>query len=355
MKYDEKQNLIYYISDENGIHNLWKYNLVNDEKVQVTDEDQNINDYWLEPNDNIVAIDYNGNERNQLYRLENQNDLNQLIIDGEYFHHYGLYDENQDGYYIIRNHYDSSLFELCLIKRNEEPKVLYDFDAPVVILSSIENNQLLLTYENSNIMKQLYIFNTDSLKVEKLPLESSRFLTFNNIDGKDYAYCLSDWETGFINIYKMDLEDWSYQRLTSFSWDIEHIVWSERYDQATVIVNENGCSKLYNFDVDTDDITEIEFRNDGVIHSIQKRDENELFILFSSVDVPHCIVNYNLQSNTYSTLVENSGNAAAINWNIHSYKSFDGLDVPYFMYESENVGEKPTLIYIHGGPESDRK
>ncbi|WP_462420269.1 alpha/beta hydrolase family protein [Salinicoccus sp. Marseille-QA3877] len=355
MKYDERQNIIYYISDESGIHNLWKYDLDNDEKVQVTDEDQNINDYWLEPNDNIVAIDYNGNERHQLYSLENQNDLNPLIKDEEYFHHYGTYDENQDGYYIIRNHHDSSAFELCLIKRTEELKVLYDFDAPVVILSSIENNQLLLTYENSNIMKQLYIFNTDSLKVEKLPIAPSRFLSFTNVDGKDYAYCLSDWETGFINVYKLNLIDWSYQRLTSFSWDIEHIVWSERYDQATVIVNENGCSKLYNFDVDTGDITEIEFRNDVVIHSIQKRDENQLLILFSSVDVPHCIVNYNLQSNTYSTLVENNGTAETINWKMHSYKSFDGLDVPYFMYESENVGKAPTLIYIHGGPESQER
>src|SRR5699024_10751739 len=183
----------------------------------------------------------------------------------------------------------------------------------------------------------------------------SMFLSSTNVDEKDYAYCLSDWETGFINVYKLNLIDWSYQRLTSFSWDIEHIVWSERYDQATVIVNENGCSKLYNFDVDTGDITEIDFRNDGVIHSIQKRDENELFILFSSVDVPHCIVNYNLQSNTYSTLVENSGTAETVNWKLHSYKSFDGLDVPYFIYEVEHMDEARVLIDIHGGPESQER
>jgi len=355
MKYDEKQNLIYYISDENGIHNLWKYDLDNDEKVQVTDEDQNINGYWLESNNSIVAIDYNGNERNQFYSLENQIVLNQLIKDEEYFHHYGIYDENQDGYYIVRNHYDSSVFELCLIKRNEKPKVLYDFDAPVAILSSIENNQLLLTCENSNIMKQLYVFHTDSLGAEKLPTAPSQFLSFNEIKGQNYAYCLSDWETGFINIYKINLIDWSYQRLTSFNWDIEHIIWSESYDQATVVVNENGCSTLYNFDVDNKDITEIEFRNDGVIHSIQKRDENQLLILFSSIDVPHCILNYNLKNNTYNILIENSGKANSVEWRMHSYRSFDGLNISYFMYESENMRNGSTLIYIHGGPESQER
>ena len=355
MKYDEEQNLIYYISDESGIHNLWKYDLNNHKRIQLTDEEQNVNDYWLEQGENIVAIDYNGNERNQLYGLDNQNDLNPIIKDEAYFHHYGIYDEDEDRFYLVRNHFASPSFEVCLIKRNEEPKVLSEFDAPVSILSKLDNDELLLTYENSNIIKQLYILNTGTHEVKKLPTAPSRFLSFNKVHGKNYAYCLSDWETGFINLYELNLHDWSYQRLTSFEWDIEHIIWSGNYEQATIVVNENGCSALYRFDVGQREMSEVDFRKAGVIHSIQEKDNSQLLILFSSVDVPHCILNYDFKSQSYDILVENSGHADNIDWKVHSYRSFDGLNIPYFIYEAENMDKERTLIYIHGGPESQER
>src|SRR5699024_1704883 len=37
---------------------------------------------------------------------------------------------------------------------------------------------------------------------------------------------------------------------------------------------------------------------------------------------------------------------------IHTFLSFDGLEVPYFYYEKDDGRDKPAVVWVHGGPES---
>ena len=40
---------------------------------------------------------------------------------------------------------------------------------------------------------------------------------------------------------------------------------------------------------------------------------------------------------------------------LHSYSSFDGLKIPYFFYNKDKGGQKPAVIYVHGGPEAQSR
>src|SRR5690625_2365 len=135
IKHDKNYNYIYYISDEDGLRNLYRLDLNNYEKTQVTSYDQNIKDYWIEENDIILAIDYNGNERNQLYRLCGVQDIKDVINDSDYFHQYFIYQKKDEKYYITRNHFESDKFEICTIDKNNHLKVLRVFEQPVNIIS----------------------------------------------------------------------------------------------------------------------------------------------------------------------------------------------------------------------------
>lgn len=355
MKYDENNNFIYYISNENGLPNLWRFNMESSEKFQLTDEKQNVTDYWLEENNIIIAIDYNGNERNQFYKLKEDMSLETVINDSDFFHHYGIYENESQNLYLTRNKFNSESFDLCVFKKNNDLEILTHFDMPINILSIIGHDKLLLAAEVNNIAKQLFIYNIETSDVFKVPLSPSRFSDFKVIDKSNYAYCLSDWDNGFMNIYKIDLNDWSYHKVTSFNWDIENIQWSKNFKNAEVVLNENGCSILYHFNLATDDITQHGFRKDGVIHSMKKIENDHLLILYSSVDVPHCIINYNIDEDNSEIILKNTGDANKVKWEMLSYHSFDGLKIPYFIYKSENKEKRPAVIYIHGGPESQER
>lgn len=355
IKHDQKNNYIYYISDENGLRSLYRLNLSNYEKTQVTKYSQNIKDFWIEENDVIIAVDYNGNERNQLYRLSGIQDTLDIINDPDYFHQYFTYQPKDEKFYITRNYFDSDKFEICTVDKSNHLKILNDFEQPVEIISFIEENKLLLSFEINNILHQLFTYNIETEELLKLSTPPSRFQKFIKIKQKDYAFCLSDWNNGFMNIYKLNLTDWTYNQVSGFDWDIEDVQWSEDFQHAILSVNENGCSLLYHFNIKVNKLRKLNFRSDGVIDSMQWLNDGQLLILFSSIDIPHCILRYSFDEGTSEVILENTGKANKIDWEIFSYLSFDGLKIPYFIYKTKKKDESQALIYIHGGPESQER
>lgn len=355
MKYDPKNNYIYYISDEDGLRNLYRLHLSNYEKNQVTKYNQNIKDYWIEEHDVIIAVDYNGNERNQLYRLSGIQETLDIIDNKNYFHQYFIYQQKDETFYITRNHFDSEKFEICTVDRNKHLKVLNDFEQPVTIISFLEENKLLLSFEVNNILHQLFTYNIETEELLKISTPPSRFQKFVKIEQGDYAFCLSDWNDGFMNIYKLNLTNWTYNQVSTFDWDIEDVHWSKNFQHAILSVNENGCSTLYHFNLKINKLRKLNFRSDGVIDSLQWLNDSQLLILFSSIDIPHCLLRYNFNDDSSEVMLENTGNANKIDWESLSYRSFDGLKVPYFIYRSKEKNESQSLIYIHGGPESQER
>jgi len=207
IKYSQKNNYIYYVSDEDGLRNLYRMNLDNNKKTQVTKYKQNIKDYWLEENDVIVAVDYNGNERNQLYRMNENQDTVDIVDDTDYFHQYYIYQQEEEKFYITRNHFNSNQFEICTVNRDKKMEVLNTFEQPVTIISFLKDNELLLSFEVSNILHQLFIYSIETEELLKVSIPSSRFQNFIKTDQEDTAFCLSDWNNGFMNIYKLNLTD----------------------------------------------------------------------------------------------------------------------------------------------------
>ena len=129
MKSGADGETLFYISDESGKRELWQVNLVDGKPSQVTYADENIKDYWNEEHGVILAIDHNGNERNQLYRLE-EDGAQPFIKEPDYFHHYGIYDEANEKFMLTRNHHSSPVFELCSYNTQEGIIVLEEFKSP---------------------------------------------------------------------------------------------------------------------------------------------------------------------------------------------------------------------------------
>ena len=353
MKSGENGEALFYISDESGKRELWQMNLVDGKVSQVTYEEENIKDYWFEEHGVVLAIDHNGNERNQLHRLEGDG-APPFIQEPDYFHHYGIYDEESGKFMLTRNHHSSAVFELCSYNRQEGLVILEEFKSPAYIKKQLGEETLLMTLDVDNIDKELYTYNMHEGSLSKLPMPKGRFksISLNSDDGP--AYAVADWDDGCLNLYEVDLTDWSHVKVTSFPWDMEHFKLSDDGKSAVVSVNENGCSTLYHYDPGSHEVQKVDFRGDGVIHSMEWPASDELYLLFSSTDVPHCICRLDMERKEQEIILQNNGDTEEIRWRMLSFTSFDGLEVPYFSYEPKN-GHGSAVIHVHGGPESQAR
>src|SRR5699024_850164 len=215
--------------------------------------------------------------------------------------------------------------------------------------------QLLASVSSWPSPRDLHAFPTrrSSDLLSKSPLPRGRIKNISlNRDG-GFAYVAADWEDGFLNLYEVDFTDWSDVKLTSFPWDMEHFKLSDDGKSAVISVNENGFSNLYHYDLLSHEIQKVEFRTDGVVHSMEWRDSADLYLLFSSTDVPHCIYRLDMEGTKQEIILQNNGDTEKIRWRMLSFTSFDGLEVPYFLYDPKNSYN--SVIHVHGGPESQAR
>lgn len=351
LKYSREEKALYFISCESGMHQLWKYNPSTGRKMQLTRLEQNVKNYWLEDGHITIAADYHGNERNQFHMMDGE-DIGTLIEDPDYFHHYGEYDDDQNIYTMVRNHHESSNFDLCLVHAKGSVRVLRTFDGPVHFISELPGDRLLLSKDVNNIDEALMIYDMDKDEMEDVPLSEARFSAFKFHE--DRCLCLSDMHDGYMNVHEINVEEGSHRRLTAFEWDVEHFKVSADKTEAILSCNENGQSVLYRMDLETSSTEKLEVIDDGVVHSLAYGEGRELFLIHSSVDQPHRICRHSLETGEMETVLGNTDQASEVSWRISSYRSFDDLEVPYFIYETDQEGKK-TVIHIHGGPESQAR
>ncbi len=340
-----KDGHVYYISDETGKRELHKYSITDGSSAQVTHEVQNVKNYWFAGDRLMISTDYNGNEREQLKLADNELEL---TADPDHYHYYGTYMNGHILY--LRNHQEKGEFELCMSDMEGVSRVIDTFRNPTKILSKFRDKQLLLSQDVTNIDSEIHLYDIETREMEKLPFPEGRFKNYSSM-GEDRAVFVSDYTNGFMNLYSLDKKTWGFERLTDFQWNIEHFILAG--ETAWLTLNENGFSVLYQYEIDKDVLTPLDFPSDGVIHSL-KKEKDALYVLYSSMSEPHNFYRYDIEPGTSEKLFGNSPAGTDIETLSGTYVSFDSLDVPYYLYKQPG-GNIKTVIHIHGGPESQAR
>lgn len=348
MKLDDNKENLFMITDETGKRELHKFNLTDESYVKVTAEKENVKNYWHVDKGLLIATDFNGNEREQLTYFKDNNTI-ALTNDDNYYHHYGVHMNGEFIY--LRNHKNDKGFELLSIKAGGEQKVLTTFDSPTSIVSKFDDENILLTQAVNNIDKEVFLYNIETNELTNTKLPVGRFSNYRSLNDSEGLFT-SDYLEGHLNLYKLNKDTFEFKKLTYFKWDIVKLLVLE--DKNTVIfeVNKKGFSKLFKYDVQNDLLESLDILSDGVYHSIVHTN-NKLYVLYSNMTTPHAVYEYDLAEEKLTKLFGNKSIEIEMK-TIHStYPSFDGLDVPYYLYVQKNSA--PTAIHVHGGPESQAR
>jgi dipeptidyl aminopeptidase/acylaminoacyl peptidase len=170
-------------------------------------------------------------------------------------------------------------------------------------------------------------------------------------DGKWIAFIAQETEREEICLIKPNGE--GLHQLTNTGHDVFQFEWSPGGSQLAVIFNRNGAFDLSLIEVETGAV--VDLRTGTGLHSNPNWAQDESFITYEyeSPLQPPDIYRIDLSSRQVTQITFSNPPALEKNRKvipeIVSYKSYDGLEVPAFLYKPQK-SNGAAIVYPHGGP-----
>jgi dipeptidyl aminopeptidase/acylaminoacyl peptidase len=170
-------------------------------------------------------------------------------------------------------------------------------------------------------------------------------------DGRWIAFLAQETEHEEIYLIKPNGE--GLHQLTNTGYDVLQFEWSPSGMQLAAIFNRGGAFDLSLVDVETGSI--VDLRSGAGIHSNPNWARDASFITFEyeSPLLPPDIYRLELATKQVTQLTYSNPPALQNNKKVMPeyicYQSFDGMDIPAFLYKPEKPNGA-AIVYPHGGP-----
>lgn len=361
------KNKFTFLSKKTGIPQVYLWNGENEDITPFGKFEDRIISVFHSPSgkNSIVGMDYEGNEKQQFYLLDENGDYEDLVVSPDHFHNFGGWSTDEMKIMYSSNRRNSGCFDIFTLDMvTREEKVVFEYDgicAPISWVTN-SNNQVIISIQETNIDNSLYLLNIETGEKKKIGPKniSARYKSVVlSKDGKT-VYVLSDFENDTMAIYSFTIDEPGNLEgiLTEAMWDIEELSLAPNQETLIYSVNEGGSSILKTYDFVTKRISKLENIPKGVINSISWLDDRRFVFAIKSPVIPGDIFMYTTNEKV-ATRVTYLGVSEEIEhlWTrpeLCKFNSFDGVEVPYFYYAKEKK-TKSTVVYVHGGPESQIK
>jgi dipeptidyl aminopeptidase/acylaminoacyl peptidase len=317
--------------------------------------------------DVIYSMGRGGDENYQIYKLDRKTGRSSILTDGKSRNGMGPISRKGDRMVISstrRNGKDTDLYLLDL--KTGATEILLETKGEfwhATDWSPDDQSLLLLKIVSVNDTKA-YLMNLKERKPENV------FDASNDLDGMTYACadpkfaspdailvmaCDRSGEFRQVCTYTGKIELGANKFHQAFNWinkpwDVTDIEVSGK--QIAYVKNEDGASKVYF--LGEDHALDIPV---GVLSGLKfSRDGKRLGFTLSRPDAPADAYTYEIEEKklvrwTYSEVGGLDSSTFVVPKRI-AYKSFDGRDIPAYLYAPKNAKKVPVVISIHGGPES---
>ncbi len=171
---------------------------------------------------------------------------------------------------------------------------------------------------------------------------------------------VTDEGSEFRRIMEIDLESGDKRVIAEHDWDVQSMDLSPDGSTIAYAINAGGVSELHIVDAATGEARTAPDLPIGIVGGITfSPDGSRIGFTQTSASSPGDAWTYDLNSGDLVRWTESEvGGLDTSRFNdpeLISYESFDGLDVPAFVYRPEGEGPHPVIVSIHGGPESQAR
>jgi len=312
----------------------------------------------------VVGAATGGDEQAQLFLVDTKTGrITRLTSKPEIRHGSPTwFPDNQKIYFYSNqtNLKDFHIFSMDLKTKNQE--LVFEFDGWNSVADISEDGKYLLVYHvPSNVNNDIYLVDLTSLKAENItPHEGDYEFDYPNFskDAKTVYLVSNNNKDGIKRLAKIDVDT---KKLTFWgeesNWEVEGLSISPDRRYLGWVINEEGYGKPRMWDlmqkreVPAPDVK-------GRIYGASFSDVGSIAFAFTSptktTDI--WIWDWNkkeLRKATHSVMA-GIDPSLFVEPTLIKYKSFDGLEIPAFLYLPPNCQGKPVpfVIHAHGGPES---
>jgi len=313
----------------------------------------------------VVGASTGGSEQSDLYLFDTVRGTGrELLIDETT--RYGSPVWHPDGKQIFysSNEANGRDFFIYLLDLDDlESQLLWEragWNAPVDVSS--DGKMVLVEHYESNVNSDIYL--VDALDGEALLLtEHEDDYVFENgrlsPDGST-IYFLTDMNPeGLLRVARMNLDDRKIEFVNSDSpWETEELELSPDGRYLAWVENVDGYGMLYIEDLQGGTRWRLE-KLKGIVSNVEMAKGGRVILTYASASQPPDIWLYEIEGDslrqlTFSTLA-GLDRTLFVEPELVRYRSFDGLEIPAFLYLPSNWDGEPIpfVIHGHGGPESE--
>ncbi|WP_040210424.1 S9 family peptidase [Clostridium polynesiense] len=368
----DNENVV-FINNKSGVPQIWQKSLSTGETRQRTFYSERIFrvQTHMDTRSIIFCMDEGGNEQEQIYLLKDGAEEPVNLTNNPEVRHY-LGGMTNDGKKIIMscNARKRASFDICSIdvETGEIKTILQNednYNLPACLSPNgqyLLYNKLLATSDNA-----LWMVDVNNGKAVKIPEDDTVAQYVNptwRSDSKGF-YLLTDREDEYTYVAYYDIETKSLKPYYKTNWDIEAISLSSDNRYLVMLINEDGYSSMKIMDTKNGIFINHPIPPLGVISYYEsitwsQKGHKLLFSLTSGKRTSDLwildIDNDSLKRITNSSMADLNTDVL-VEPELKKYKSFDGLEVPFWLYTpvGKSPENLPVVIEIHGGPEGQER
>ena len=364
-----------------GVRQVYQWNPDSKKHKQITHFKEGIDWSSLSPDGNyiIVGVSKGGNEQSKLWLYETKSGKGSMLKDQG-----ASKRRNKAKYGGIHWHRDSRYFFYSSNLEREKDFDIYQYDIAnqkstklydskgynIVRESNKTGDTLIILYYKSNVESRPFLFHIPTKKITPILWNKQQphiFYDFVFSQDEKQIYFLSNLFTDYASLLRYDMTSHKAEPvLKSFEnpWEIIDLKHDPDRRSFAITVNENAYHKVYFTSPDNNwKITPFKPLDEGM-YSIKKITKDNIFFSFqSSKVVPNSYyISRPFESAKPVQATFSSSNGIPVNKfylpKLIHYKSFDGLNIPAFLYLPPNYKNGhpiPFIIHAHGGPEGQFK
>ncbi|MCS7229633.1 MAG: S9 family peptidase [Candidatus Kryptonium sp.] len=359
---------IAYLTDITGTNQVWKTGITSGCPEQLTFFDERVqfvswnpkDGYWL-----LFGKDIGGNEHTQLFLLKSDgSEIRRLTHNDNVIYNFGAWSNDGTMFAFTANERNRAFFDVYVmnIKTGEKKLVWQNDGNNSVVAWSPDNKYIVVSQNRSSFDNDLYLIEYETGKVYNITphTEPARYFGVEfSKDGKR-IYLLSDEGKEFVGIAYIDIPNGKLKYIYNTNWDVETIELSKDGKYLVYVLNVDGYSEVYSLDINSGKSRKLNFPAGGVIGTLRfTSDGTKIIFTYLSPVKNQDIYYYDIQKNTYSQITKSSTagipQSSFVEPKLVRFKSFDGLEIPGYLYLPKNAKKDaslPVIVSIHGGPEA---
>lgn len=308
----------------------------------------------------MLLWDVGGSEFDQLYLFDLKSRTSKLVSDGKSLYANVIWSPDEQRFVYVTTERNGRNWDIHIQDLQGNKQVVFESESGYwfPLDWSADGKRLLVRNRVSINESSVYELDIESRELSPL-LGTQEPMSVSNAryDANGDVIFTADDRGEFLRLQRLDRSTGNIDVITEeIAWDVEAFVLSPDRDRVAFSVNANGTSKLSIWNARTKKLSRLSDVPPGLISGMRFSPEGQrLALTINRANSPADVYVVGLRRGKVHRWTQSEvGGLDAVRFvepESISYATFDGRDIPAFVYRPATPGPHPVVISIHGGPE----